>query len=398
MAYAPQLRSAMIIALSNVSLQTRLPDSFLGVTLNELRTSSGFNKLRRMLKPLDQADRRAQLTDVAAAAGVSLATVDRVLHGRPGVRARTVEQVHAAVQRLGYRADPAASRLARARPHSVAVVLPSGNNSFVAMLADQVNRLASWLEELRLAAVVDRVDVFSPEALAQHLAGLRGKHGAVIVMGLDHPRVRAAIDDLNADGTVVITLVSDVPSSQRLHYVGIDNVAAGRTAATLLGRFVGRSAKRNRVGIVMGSHALRDHAERLFGFQQVLAGEHAQLQVLPPLEGLDDSSRTQPLVSELLQRESRLGAIYSIGAGNRGIQAALAESGLAKEVVWVCHELTPHARQALLDGVADAVIHQDVGHEMRSAFRLALARLNHERLMPDQERIRIGVFLKENLP
>jgi LacI family transcriptional regulator len=350
----------------------------------------------------DKAERRAQLTDVAAAAGVSLATVDRVLNGRAGVRARTVEQVHAAVHKLGYRADPAASRLARTRAHSVAVVLPSGSNSFVGMLADQVSQLEPWLDELRLTATIDRVDVFSPDALARHLGALKGKHDAVVVMGLDHPRVRAAIDDLCAGGTTVITLVSDVPSSQRAHYVGIDNVAAGRTAGTLLGRFVGRvggdAAPRDRVGIVMGSHALRDHAERLFGFQQVLAGEHAQLVLLPPLEGHDDSARTQPLIAGLLQREPRLGAIYSIGAGNRGIQAALAESGLAREIVWICHELTPHARSALLEGVADAVIHQDVGHEMRSAFRLVQARLNRERVVPDQERIRIGVFLKENLP
>jgi len=342
--------------------------------------------------------RRAQLIDVAAAAGVSLATVDRVLHGRAGVRSRTAEQVHAAVRQLGYRADPAASRLARSRPHSVAVVLPSGSNSFIAMLVEQIAQLEPWLHELRLNASIDRVDVFSPQALAQHLAGLRGKRDAVIVVGLDHPRVRAAIDDLCADGTTVITLVSDVPGSQRAHYVGIDNVAAGRTAGTLLGRFVGRDAARRKVGVVLGSHGLRDHAERLFGFQQVLAAEHAQLQPLPPLEGHDDSARTEPLVAALLRDEPELAAIYSIGAGNRGIHAALAASGRALDIVWICHELTPHARAALLDGVADAVIHQDAGHEVRSAFRLALARLNKERLLPDQERIRIGVYLKENLP
>lgn len=346
--------------------------------------------------------RRAQLTDVAAAAGVSLATVDRVLHGRAGVRSRTAEQVHAAVRQLGYRADPAASRLARSRPHSVAVVLPSGSNSFIAMLSEQIEQLEPWLHELRLDASVDRVDVFSPQALARHLADLRGKHDAVIVVGLDHPRVRAAIDDLCADGTTVITLVSDVPGSQRAHYVGIDNVAAGRTAGTLLGRFVGRGAGDagcNRVGIVLGSHGLRDHAERLFGFQQVMAAEHPHLQLLlPPLEGHDDSALTEPLVAALLNEEKALAGLYSIGAGNRGIHAALTASGRAQDVVWICHELTPHARTALLEGVADAVIHQDAGHEVRSAFRLALARLNQERLLPDQERIRIGVYLKENLP
>ncbi|OYU30783.1 MAG: LacI family transcriptional regulator [Comamonadaceae bacterium PBBC2] len=343
--------------------------------------------------------RRAQLIDVAAAAGVSLATVDRVLHGRAGVHPSTVEQVQAAVQRLEYRADPAATRLARGRSsHAVAVLLPSGKNSFVAMLVDQIQSLGPWLTEQRLAATVHRVDVFSPEALARQLATLRGRYAAVLLMGLDHPLVRAAIDDLCSDGTTVITLVSDVPSSQRTHYVGIDNVAAGRTAATLLGRFLGAAPAAQRVGVVLGSHALRDHAERLFGFQQVISAEHPQLTLLPALEGHDDSDRTRLLVANLLKREKQLAGLYSIGAGNRGIQAALVDSGRASQVVWVCHELTPHARRALLDGVADAVINQDAGHELRSAFRMALAQLNKERVVIDQERIRIDIFVKENLP
>lgn len=343
--------------------------------------------------------RRAQLTDVAAAAGVSLATVDRVLHGRPGVHPGTIAQVRAAVQRLEYRADPAATRLARGRAsHSVAVVLPSGCNSFVASLADQVQSLGPWLAEQRLAASVQRVDVFSPEALARHLATLRGQYAAVLVMGLDHPLVRAAIDDLCTDGATVITLVSDVPSSRRDHYVGIDNVAAGRTAAALLGRFTGVSPAPRRVGVVVGSHALRDHAERLFGFQQVIAAEFPGLTLLPVQEGHDDSERTKSLVANLLQSEKQLVGLYSVGAGNRGIQAALEEAGRSQQVVWICHELTPFTRRALLDGVADAVINQDAGHELRSAFRMALARLNKERVVADQERIRIDIFVKENLP
>ena len=343
---------------------------------------------------------RSRLADVAREAGVSRATVDRVLNGRAGVHARTAQHVHAVVERLGYRPDPAATRLARTRQHTLCVVLPSGSNSFVAMLADQVRALGPWLAEQRASAHVEHVDVFSAQALARHLAGLHGRHDAVIVMALDHPQVRAAIDDLVASGTVVVTLVSDVPGSRRAHYVGIDNVSAGRTAATLIGRFVGRSngPREARVGIVLGDHALRDHAERLFGFQQVIAAEHPHLSLLAPIEGHDDSAQTRPLAAKLLKRERGLAALYSIGAGNRGIRAALDESGRAREIVWVCHELTPHARRALLDGVADAVINQDAGHEVRSAVRVALARLWDERVMADQERIRIDIFLKDNLP
>lgn len=339
---------------------------------------------------------RASLIDVAREAGVSPATVDRVLNGRAGVRALTAERVSEAAHRLGYRPDPAAARLARARVARLGFVLPAGTNTFVGMLAEQIGALNVWLAEQRTRAEVQTVDVFSPAALAQHLAGLHGRFDAVVVMALDHPLVRAAIDDLAAAGTAVVTLVSDVPGSRRRHYVGIDNVAAGRTAGTLLGRFVG--ARDGRVGVVLGGHALRDHAERLFGFRQVLGSEYPTLNVLDPIEGQDRSDRTEPLVARLLRREGALVGLYSIGAGNRGIQAALEASGRAREITWICHELTPHARRALLDGTADAVINQDAGHEVRSACRVALAAIHGERVIADQERIRIDIFVKDNLP
>ncbi|WP_372525217.1 LacI family DNA-binding transcriptional regulator [Piscinibacter sp.] len=339
---------------------------------------------------------RASLIDVAREAGVSPATVDRVLNGRAGVRARTAERVSEAAHRLGYRPDPAAARLARARVARLGFVLPAGTNTFVGMLAEQIGALGAWLAEQRARAEVQTVDVFSPAALAQHLAGLHGRFDAVVVMALDHPLVRAAIDDLAAAGTTVVTLVSDVPGSRRLRYVGIDNVAAGRTAGTLLGRFVG--ARDGSVGVVLGGHALRDHAERLLGFRQVLGSEYPTLKVLDPIEGQDRSDRTEPLVARLLRREGALVGLYSIGAGNRGIQAALEASGRAREITWICHELTPHARRALLDGTADAVINQDAGHEVRSACRVALAAIHGERVIADQERIRIDIFVKDNLP
>jgi LacI family transcriptional regulator len=49
--------------------------------------------------------RRATVHDVARAAGVSLATVDRVLNGRPGVRAATAEKVEAAIAEIGFQRD-----------------------------------------------------------------------------------------------------------------------------------------------------------------------------------------------------------------------------------------------------------------------------------------------------
>ena len=146
---------------------------------------------------------RATLSDVAREAGVSLATVDRVLNKRPGVHARTVGRVNDAVQRLNYRPDPAAARLARQRPHRVAFVLPSGSNTFIAMLRDAIADNRPWMDDHRVAAQTLQVDVFEPERLARQIQSLAGHCDTAVVMALDHPLVRAAIDELETHGTGV---------------------------------------------------------------------------------------------------------------------------------------------------------------------------------------------------
>jgi len=102
--------------------------------------------------------------------------------------------------------------------------------------------------------------------------------------------------------------------------------------------------------------------------------------------------------AELLERYPGLLGIYSAGAGNRGIAAALEAAGRARDVVWIAHELTQHTRRFLLHGTIDAIINQDAGHEARSAARILLAHCCAEPIVPDQERIRIEIFLRDNLP
>ncbi len=339
---------------------------------------------------------RATLEDVAREAGVSLATADRVVNRRDGVRDKTIARVEAAIGRLGYRADPVAARLARNQSARFLFILPTGANSFMTLLAEQVARTAEWLAPQRGFIDVLHVDVFDGDALADALDGVAAGYHGVAVVALDHPRVRAAIDDLTARGVAVVTLVSDAPSSRRLHYVGIDNPAAGRTAATLLGRFLG--GRQGKIGVIAGSMTLRDHAERHFGFSQVMSADFPGLSPLPPAEGRDDDDRTYALTSAMLKREPELIGLYSAGAGNRGIAAALEDAGRARDVTWIGHELTPHTRRLLLHGTIDALINQDPGHEARSAARVLMAHQSDETILAEQERIRIDIFLRDNLP
>ena len=339
---------------------------------------------------------RMTLSDVAREAGVSLATVDRVINRRPGVSSRSVYAVEQSLEKLGYRPDPIAAKLARRSVQRFCFVLPSGNNTFMRLLADQVEAARSWLGNQRAFADVIWTDVFDPAALAQTLDGIDDSYEGVAVVALDHPMVRQAIDDLDARGIEVVTLVSDVPGSKRAHFVGIDNSAAGRTAATLLGRFAGEH--KGPVAILAGSLSLRDHAERIYGFQQVLAADFPKLMVLPVREGRDESERCRAVVKALLDESPDLLGIYNAGAGNRGVAEALETADRARDVIFVGHELTPHSKRFLMRGTMDAVINQDPGHEARSAARVLMALGMKQAIVPDQERIRIDIFVRDNLP
>lgn len=340
---------------------------------------------------------RPTIRDVARAAGVSLATVDRVLNRRAGVRAKTVAKVEEAMQRLDFTRDITAANLSKKRRYRLSFLLPDGDNSFMRGLAAAVQATSRHSSLERAEVTVTMVPAFDGPALAQALDAIdRTATDGVAVVATDAAEVRDAIGRLTGEGVRVVTLVSDLPGSSRDRFVGIDNVVAGRTAAGLLGRFCGGAP--GRIAVVAGSMLLRDHVERRQGFETVMREQYSHLTVLPSLEGLDDAERVASLLGEMLARDGEIAGLYSLGAGNRGVVTALERAGLAGRVRVVAHEVSPHARAALHDGIFDAVINQDAGHEARSAVRILKALIDDRPVLEAQEQIRIDIFMRDNLP
>ncbi|MFE0015206.1 LacI family DNA-binding transcriptional regulator [Mesorhizobium sp. NPDC059054] len=340
---------------------------------------------------------RPTVHDVAGEAGVSLATVDRVLNRRSGVRAETVARVNAAIVRLGYVRDISAANLAKQRVYNLLFIVPEGSNSFMLGLENELSqaKLYSVLDRTHLD--IHKVKTFDADALAAVLEEIdAGQVSGVALVATESERVRRALVRLREAGVPVATLVSDVSEAYRDHYVGIDNIAAGRTAASLIGRFVGE--RTGKVALVAGSMLVKDHAERCAAFEQAIRGEFPGLECLPVIEGRDDAVVTRALLAELLDRERDVVGLYSIGAGNRGVIDVLTSRAEYRGITVVAHELTDHSKQALRDGIFDAVINQDAGHEVRSAIRLLKARIDDTPVIANQEAIRIEIYIRDNLP
>ncbi|SNT08794.1 LacI family DNA-binding transcriptional regulator [Rhodococcoides kyotonense] len=301
--------------------------------------------------------------EIARQAGVSEATVDRVLHKRPGVRAGTILQVEQAIADL----DRQRTQLRL-----------SGRTFMVDVVMDTPNRFSRLVREsleaelpgLRPAAIRARFHLregWPPDDLVATLDSVaaKGSHG-IILKAPDTPAVAAAIDRVTAAGVPILTLVTDVPASNRIAYVGMDNRAAGSTAAYLMSQWLRHSDAA--VLVMTSRNFFRGEEEREMGFRVAIRAKDACRRVveISDTDGLDDTSRV--LVADELTRSPDIRAVYSIGGGNSGILDAFAAAGRECEV-FIGHDLAQENRALLQTGHLTAVLHHDLREDMRHAAR-----------------------------
>ena len=183
------------------------------------------------------------MADLAAHAGVSTATVSRVLSGKPGVRQATRETVLTATEQLGYCRE----RQAPARPGLVAILVPELSNPAFPAFAEELDTL------LFSAGHPNVVCASGPAGTGevQHLETLADLN----IVGM-----------ISVSGTPADTLSSNEPY-QRLISAGIPTVFINGYAEGLEGGFFScsdseavaisvshlRSLGHSRIGLVVGS-------------------------------------------------------------------------------------------------------------------------------------------------
>src|SRR6476659_8334276 len=130
------------------------------------------------------------MEEIAERAQVSLATVDRVLHGRSGVRASTVQRVMQAASDLGYMSDAHVRSALAPKPLNLAFLIPEGSNRFLRMLGDLIGYSQEHWAPFRVNCRAEYIEAFNPEALAKQLLRHGRKCDGIAFMALEHPVVR----------------------------------------------------------------------------------------------------------------------------------------------------------------------------------------------------------------
>ncbi len=182
-------------------------------------------KLGRVMPTSLQTIRRERATieDVAATAGVSVATVSRALRGLPNVASHTRERIERIATELDYRADPAASRLAAGRSRAIAVAVPMLDGWYFSHV---VAGAEAVFAEAGYDTIVVGLGAYGQGRQVLEAAGpiYRRVDGLICVDAAlnDHEFIR-----LRREGMAIVYIGPDGPGVPSL---GIDDVEVGRLA------------------------------------------------------------------------------------------------------------------------------------------------------------------------
>ncbi len=340
---------------------------------------------------------RPTTKDLAKVAGVSLATVDRVLNERPGVRQTTVERVNEAIKAIDFVRDISAANLARSKEYKLVFLLPDHDDEFIDLILEAIAEANRSLTHERTIVTIIRAPANDPRRLVEEIDKLSATEvDGVAVMTPETPQVRDAISRMDARGIAVVALVSNQPNAESAYFVGINNEAAGRTVGQLMARFTGE--KHGSVLVLTETMQSRDSQERRLGFDVIMAKYAQRLKVCPSMETYGDSVRTAQIVRSALQSRPSIVGIYLMNHDIYEAMQAIEALSPLQNVVIIGHELTAHTCARLIDGTLDAVISQDVGHLVRSSIRVLKAKITSIGTVASQERIRIEITLRENMP
>jgi LacI family transcriptional regulator len=344
---------------------------------------------------------RATVKEIARLAGVSIGTVDRVLHERGGVSTATGDRVRSIVQSLGYEPNVLARQLSLNRSWRIRALLPRADqdSGYWAFCRAGIERAARDLASFGLRLLLDEFDRYDPASYRVLLEAIVEDPGDGLVIAPVMPELLCpALARL--DGRVPYAFFDAwIEGASPRVSIGQDAVAAGRLA----GRMLSLLAESGRPLAAICDHSEDRHIrQRIEGFAAFFEGRRAAPTIsFLECPDLDRPSARDSLLGALFARSPAPGGILVAGAAGHLVGEWLAAGGLKDSCALVCWDLVPANARCLGEGSIDCVVSQRPYEQGREALELLFRGLSlpgeaaaagRRRLVP------LDLFFKENLP
>lgn len=232
---------------------------------------------------------RVRIKDIAELSGVSVGTVDRVLHNRPSVSPKARKKVEEALEKMNYKPNVYASALAMNRQYKFYLILP------------QHDHQAYWqeIEEGAEKATLDRSDFqisletfyynrYDSNSFTKLVrTKLSGNPDGVILVPSDIDTTRRYTEELHENNIPFILLDSYMPDLKPLSFYGLDSFNSGYFAAKmfmmLYSMTLGKSKSKDIMlmrQVVHGRVASKQQANREEGFRHYIIDHFPKINII----------------------------------------------------------------------------------------------------------------------
>jgi LacI family transcriptional regulator len=341
----------------------------------------------------DESRKPAGIKEIASVLGISIGTVDRALHNRSGVSAKTREKVLKTAERFQYKPNLAARNLKLNRYLKIGVFLPQEISSFFDAL-----RAGIQAAQTEAGAPID-LSFFSYPRLGEgDVEAMERAHwqrfdGMIVAPGSSATWKRIA-DLAKEQEKPIVFVATDAPRLHRLASVAVDAGVSGSVAAELLGHFIHKPAT---VAALIGDLRIQDHTEKLRGFAASLATLSPHLALLPAVESHDSQKDAYRTSLKLIEKHPELGGIYISTANSLPVVQALREKRRLGKVHVIATDLFPEIVSLIENGHIAATLYQRPLTQGKMAFDILCAYLVRGSIPQSIHRLAPHIVLRSNI-
>lgn len=227
---------------------------------------------------------KIRIKDIALKAGVSVGTVDRVLHDRSGVSEASRKRVEEILKQMDYQPNMYASALASNKRYLFACLLPQHEEGeYWTEVERGIHEALASYTDFNVRASISYYDPYSYESFSQAAAAILVQEPDGVLFAPTTPQhTRPFTQELEHRNTPYIYIDSDIPGTAALSFYGQNSIQSGYFSARMLMLIAGNRPeeivifRKINEGIV-GSNQ-QEHRE--VGFRRYMAEHHPACRIL----------------------------------------------------------------------------------------------------------------------
>ncbi|MGD0567349.1 MAG: substrate-binding domain-containing protein [Candidatus Sulfotelmatobacter sp.] len=332
---------------------------------------------------------------IAELADVSIGTVDRALHGRPGINESTRQRILRVAEQIAYTPNLAARALSVSKASArIGVCIPREIHFFYDQLWSGVLDEARSVAPLGIQFVNRPVHALG-ENDTQAFKELTANHVDGIIVTAGSPQgLKPLIDEAEENGIRVVCVSTDAPESQRSTIVCVEPLLNGRLAGELMGKFAPPGSK---VAVIAGMLSAEDHRRKTAGFSDAFPRHCPGGEIVSVIEGHEDEDESFQKTFDLLGRVPDLAGLYVNTVNCLPVCRALGARGLAGKTKLITTDLFAEMSPYFEKGTITASIYQQPHRQGQMAVRLMADHLTSKAPFPPTVHLSPGVVMSSNL-